>query len=133
MGSSIPMDAGAVETAVAEDAGSLGQRGVGPGLGKGGPPRAHRPQVASWRHSRLGEVRPRHQQRVPAGHVWWVRLFRAFSQRLPRQPHKGQISPRKGKGKGNGKGKWGKGKGVGGVDDEEWAEGIEGAGTEEGA
>ena len=42
MGSAIPMDlAGAWETAaVAEDAGLLGQRGVGPGLGKGGPPRA---------------------------------------------------------------------------------------------
>ena len=39
MGSAIPMDAGAVDAAV-EDAGSLGQRGVGPGLGKGGPPRA---------------------------------------------------------------------------------------------
>ena len=39
MGSAIPMDAGAVETAAADDAGSLGQCGVGPGLGKGGPPR----------------------------------------------------------------------------------------------
>jgi hypothetical protein len=39
MGSAAPMDAGAVDAAV-EDAGSLGQRGVGPGLGKGGPPKA---------------------------------------------------------------------------------------------
>lgn len=31
MGSPVPMDAGAVDTA-ANDAGSLGQRGVGPGL-----------------------------------------------------------------------------------------------------
>ena len=35
----IPMDAGAVETA-SDDAGALGQRGVGSGLGRGGPPRA---------------------------------------------------------------------------------------------
>ena len=40
MGSAIPMDADAIETAAADDAGSFGQRGVGPGLGKGGPPRA---------------------------------------------------------------------------------------------
>ena len=35
MGSAVPMDAGAVETA-ADDAGSMCQRGLGPGLGKGG-------------------------------------------------------------------------------------------------
>ena len=34
MGSAIPMDAGGVDAQ--EDVGSLGQRGVGPGLGKGG-------------------------------------------------------------------------------------------------
>ena len=39
MGSAVPMDAGAVETA-ADDAGSMGQRGVGLGLGKGGAYRA---------------------------------------------------------------------------------------------
>ena len=37
MGSAIPMDAGGVDTHCAhDDAGSLGQHGVGPGLGKGG-------------------------------------------------------------------------------------------------
>ena len=40
MGTAVPMDADAVETAAADDAGSLGQRGVGPGLGKGALPRA---------------------------------------------------------------------------------------------
>ena len=35
MGSAIQMDAGGVDAA-ADDAGSLGQRGVGPGLSKGG-------------------------------------------------------------------------------------------------
>ena len=39
MSSAVPMDAGAVETAAADDAGSLGQRNVGLGFGKGGPPR----------------------------------------------------------------------------------------------
>ena len=37
MGSAIPMEAGSVDTHAAHDeAGSLGARGVGPGLGKGG-------------------------------------------------------------------------------------------------
>ena len=41
MGSAIPMDAGGVDTQAAhDDAGSLGARGVGPGLGKGGAYRA---------------------------------------------------------------------------------------------
>ena len=41
LGGAIPMDAGAVETAVLEeDAGSMSQRGVGPGLGTGGAYRA---------------------------------------------------------------------------------------------
>ena len=39
MGTAVTMDAGAVEAAT-DDAGSLGQRGVGPGLGKGRPPTA---------------------------------------------------------------------------------------------
>ena len=38
MGTAIPMDAGGVDAH--EDVGSLGQRGVGPGLGKGGGYRA---------------------------------------------------------------------------------------------
>ena len=41
MGSAIPMDAGVVDTQTPhDDAGSLGARGVGPGLGKGGAYRA---------------------------------------------------------------------------------------------
>ena len=49
MGNAIPIDAGLVDAAAAaDDAGSLGQRGVEPGLGKGG--------AASQLHPWVGEV-----------------------------------------------------------------------------
>ena len=133
LGSAIPMDAGAVEQ---EDAGSLGQRGVGPGLGKGGGYRAPAP--------------PMSRQLPPGGTLGWEKYDKwsnngfppntcggcgaedHYRNDCPQNPNKGKYPPRKGKdgdkgggkAKGKGKGKWGKGKwgkGVGGVDGE-WAE-----------
>ena len=69
MGSAIPMDAGAVEAAVTEDAGSLGQRGVGPGLGKGGPPRA--------------PVPPTGRRLPPGGTLGWDKYDRASNNGFP--------------------------------------------------
>ena len=134
LGSAIPMDAGAVaESAVlTEDAGSMGQRGVGPGLGKGG---AYRAPSA-----------PTVQKLPPGGTLGWDKYDKwtnngfppgtcggcgadnHFRNDCPQNPNKGKHPPRKGKdggkAKGKGKGKWGKGKGVGGVEDEEWEEGA---------
>ena len=52
MGTAIPMDAGGVDAH--EDVGTLGQRGVGPGLGKGGGYRA--PVAPTARKSRRQHV-----------------------------------------------------------------------------
>ena len=109
------MDAGAVETA-ADDAGSMGQRGVGPGLGKGG---AYRAPVA-----------PTARKLPPGGTLGWDKYDKWTNNGFPPgtcggcgadnrfrndcrdNPNKGKYPPSKGKGK------WGKGKGVGGVDGE---------------
>ena len=68
MGSAIPMNAGAVDAAV-EDAGSLGQHGVGPGLGKGGPPRA--------------PVAPTSRRLPPGGTLGWDKYDRATNNGFP--------------------------------------------------
>ena len=100
MGSAIPMDAGAVDAAV-EDAGSLGQRGVGPGLGKGGPPRV--------------SVAPTSRRLPPCGTLGWDKYDRAtnngfppgtcggcgaedhFRNDCPANPNKGKYAPAKAK------------------------------------
>ena len=127
MGSAIPMDAGAVEAAVVtEDADSMGQRGVGPGLGKGG---GHRAPAA-----------PTTCRLPPGGTLGWEKYDKwtnngvppntcggcgaddHYRNDCPENPSKGKYLPRTkgkdGKPKGKGKGKHGKGKGVAGVDDE---------------
>ena len=126
MGSAIPMDAGAVEAAVVtEDAGSMGQRGVGPGLGKGGGYRA--PAAPTARNllpsGTLG--REKYDKWINNGFPPNTRggcgADDHYRNDCPEDPNKGKYPPRKGKdGKatGKGKGKYGKGKGVGRVDDE---------------
>ena len=59
LGGAIPMEAGAVEQ---EDAGSLGQRGVGPGWARKrrripSASAAHEPQAPARRHTWMGRVR----------------------------------------------------------------------------
>jgi len=126
MGSAIPMDAGGVEAH--DDAGSLGQRGVGPGLGKGGARRA--------------PVAPTVAKLPPGGTGGWEKYNKFtnngfppntcggcgaddhYRNDCPQNPNRGKYPPRE-KGKGKGKGRDGKGKGrwAKGVDDEEVGEG----------
>ena len=128
MGSAIPMDAGGVDAH--DDAGSLGQRGVGPGLGKGGARRA--------------PVAPTVPRLPPGGTGGWDKYDKRTNNGFPpntcggcgaddhcrndcpQNPNRGKYPPRE-KGKGKGRGKDGKGKGrwAKGVDDEEIAEGEE--------
>ena len=120
MGNSVPMEAGAVADQAADDAGSLGQRGVGPGLGKGGPPRA--PVAPTARRLPPGgtggwdKYDKYTNNGFPAGTCGGCGDPNHFRNDCPLNPNKVKFPPRKGKGKGKDKGKWGKG--VGGVDDE---------------
>ena len=71
MDTAVPMDAGAVKAAT-DDAGALGQRGAGPGLGKGRPPVV---PVAPMRKLPpggtlgWGKVRQDDKQWLTAGHL----------------------------------------------------------------
>ena len=113
MGSTIPMEAGEVDTqATHDDAGSFGARGVGPGLGTGG---AYRAPAA-----------PTARKLPPGGTGGWESYDKYtnnsfppntcggcgaedhYRNNCPLNPNKGKHPP---KGKGKRKGKSGKGKG----------------------
>ena len=109
----------------------MGQRGVGPGLGKGG--------------ARHAPVAPSASRLPPGGTLGWEKYDKwtnngfppntcggcgaddHYRNDCPENPNKGKYPPRKGKdgkAKGKGKCKWGKGKGVGGVD-HDWEQAAE--------
>ena len=118
------MDAGAVADGDAvDDAGSLGARGVGPGLGKGRPPQA---PIAPTRRLPPGATRgwDRYDKATnngfPPGTCGGCGAEDHFRNDCPNNPNKGKFPPRKGKGKGkDGKGKWAKGKASGAKESEE--------------
>jgi len=135
MGSAIPMDAGGVDTGN-DEAASLGQRGVGPGLGKGGG--AGLGKGGAYR----APTAPTSRQLPPGGTLGWEKYKWTndgfppntcggcgaedhYRNDCPKNPNKGKFPPKgKGKGKngkGKGKGKWGK---AGAVEDEDetWTE-----------
>ena len=113
MGSAIPMDAGGVDAA-ADDAGSLCQRGVGPGLGNVGgrmaPVAPTARKLPSGGTLRWEKYDKRTNNGSPPGTCGGCGADDRFRNHCPDSPNKGKLPGRKGDPKG---GKGGKSKGEG--------------------
>ena len=110
LGSAIPMDAGSVDAH--DDAGPLGQRGVGPGLGKGGARRAPvAPTVAKLPPGGTGgwdKYDKRTNNRFPPNTCGGCGAEDHYRNDCPLNPKRGKFSPRE-KRQGQGQGRQGQG------------------------